>query len=343
MCQDGCDNEREMLAHLSAYALVPPVECARPADRGMNNGLVCVRTGTGEFYVRSYASLSYADPASISYENDLLVWLAGRQHSFAAPAPVATQDGRLVVYSPAGPFALTRRIPGVRLDPERLDHVEMLGAATGELQAALQGYPATPRPGRSLFNALLRFPLPGCDPLTLTPCDLGLPDAPQAEQLCRRWREEAAQLQAYVDGAYRSLPAQLCHNDVTHNNALVDNGCVSAVLDFEFATVTPRALDLVQGLRLTMRILDGPDPFAAARRFIGGYKRWVSLTDVEVQALPWLIRLRAALTVVWWLAQLPTSQHVLPDRIEMLYKTVAWVTRHGDQLVDVIGREALRY
>jgi homoserine kinase type II len=343
MHQDGHDNEREMLAHLSDYALVPPVECARPADRGMNNGLVCVRTGAGEFYLRSYASLSYADPASISYENELLAWLAGRRLSFTVPVPIPARDGRLVVCGPSGPFALTRRIPGVRLDPERLDHVELLGAATGELQAALQGYPAAHRPGRSLFNALLHFPLPGCDPLTLTPRDLDLPNAAPFEGLCKFWREEAAHLQTYADGVYRSLPTQLCHNDVTHNNALVDNGCISAVLDFEFATVTPRALDLAQGLRLTMRILDGPDPFAAARRFIGGYKRWVSLTDVEVQALPWLIRLRAALTVVWWLAQLPASRHVLPDRIEMVCKTVAWVKRHGVQLVDVIGREVLPY
>jgi Ser/Thr protein kinase RdoA (MazF antagonist)/predicted kinase len=335
------DDAHDILPLLDAYPLTPPIECLPAGAGGKNNHMLRVRTGAGNFYVRGYTSLSYTDPATIAFENDVLLWLSGRSLSFAIPVPIPTSDGRIVSSNSGRRIALTPQLPGAPLDPTRLGHAGLLGAVAGELQTALRGHPATPRPGRSLFGDLLRFALPTCDPLTLRPRDLGHSAAGESDALCARWREEAAALQSFVETVYGSLPTQLCHNDVTHNNVLAENGHIRAALDFEFATVTPRALDLVQGLRLSMRILDGPDPLAAARRFMRGFRRWRSLTEAEVQTLPQLIRLRTALTVVWWLAHLPESRNLIPDRLRMVDKTASWIDRNGEHLIETVAQELL--
>lgn len=326
---------------LAAYDLVPPVESCTLSDEGLNNAHAGIRTGAGDFVVRSYTSLSYDDPASIHYEHRLLAWLAGRELSFAVPAPVPARDGALLWYGPHAWMSLSAWLPGARLDPRRLDHLELLGAAVGELQAALRHYPPAPRPGRPLFGTLFRFPLPYRNPLALTPEQLGLPDTPPYGELLRWWRDEAARLQAFVDGAYRTLPHQVCHNDVTPNNLLVDGGRLAAVLDWEFATLAPRALDVAMGLRMAMRIWDNPEPWEEIRRFCRGYTRWMRVVEDEVQALPWLIRLRTAITVLWWIGRTAPTGEVgpIPDRIEMLQNTVGWLERYEQQLLDVVMQE----
>jgi homoserine kinase type II len=243
---------------LAAYELVPPVEIIALPGQGVNNHNVSVRTGSGDFVVKTYTSND--DPASIHYEHRLLNWLAEAGLSFAVPVPIHTPGSASLCGGPFGWTSLSLRLPGSHLDPHRQDHVELLGAATGELQAALRHYPTTPRPGRPLFSTLFGFPLPFRSPFILAPNHLGLPDAPPYNSLLRWWREEAAQVKAFVEGPYGALPWQVCHNDVTPTNVLVEAGRVTAVLDFEFAAPAARALDVAMGLRMTMRIWEDPEP-----------------------------------------------------------------------------------
>jgi len=149
----------------------------------------------------------------------------------------------------------------------------------------------------------IHFPPPELDPFTLTPARLGLPDTAATENLLGWWREEAARLHAFVEGPYQSLPRQLCHNDVAPANVLVDAGRVSAVLDFEFAAPTARALDVAMGLRMTMRVWENPDPWEMIRRFCRGYTRRLPITHAEVSAMPRLLRLRGAISAMWWLGR----------------------------------------
>lgn len=328
---------------LSAYALVPPVKRGARFSTGLSNINEGIHTGAGDFVLRTYSSISYADLASIHYEHQLLSWLADRPLSFAVPAPVQTRAGALLARGQDDWVSLTPWRSGSRLDPERLDHVELLGGAIGELQMALQDYPLTPRPGRSLFDKLFYFSRPKLEPLTVTPEQLGLSQAWESIlDLFAWWRQEAAELQAFVDGEYGALPTQVSHNDVTHNNVLVDEGRVSAVLDFEFATVASNALDLAQGLRVALRIDENEEPWQAASAFFRGYRRWSRLTQNEAQALPKLMRLRAALTVMWWLGHPVATDHadLIISRIERLRRTARWTQRHGQQLVDTAMKEA---
>lgn len=151
---------------LTAYALVPPVTPFALGHAGLNNTNVGLRTGAGSFVARAYASPSYADPAAIAYEQRLLTWLAARELSFAMPVPLPTRGGALCCRGPHGWGALVAHRPR---------DGELLGAALGELHAALRHYPPAPRPGRPLFDTLFRFPGPHRDPLALVPAHLGLP------------------------------------------------------------------------------------------------------------------------------------------------------------------------
>jgi Ser/Thr protein kinase RdoA (MazF antagonist) len=322
---------------LSAYDLVPPVEPFPLPHQGKNNIISGLHTGAGDLIWKNYTSASYTDVTSILYEHHLLNSLAAAGLSFAVPASLTTRNGERISQGPYGWAALEPRLPGLPLDPTQLDQVEKLGDALGEFQTALQTYPLTPRPGRPLFSLLFHFPEPVFDPFTLTLAQLDLPASPVNEALLEWWRSEALQLQAFIDGPYRALPWQMCHNDFTPANLLVEGNRVSAVLDFEFAGPAPRALDVAMGLRMTMRYWEHPEPWPAVQRFCRGYARWLALTEAEILALPWLIRLRSAIPTLWWLGRTDIRRDPsrVPLSIGYQQELGRWLDQYGTQWVEV--------
>ena len=341
--------ELPWLRLLEAYDLRPPLRLFALPQAGFNNQSVGVRTSRGDYVAKIHPSGD--DLASLEYEYRLLDWLETAGLSFAVPVPIATRDNRRLHGGPQGWISLTTLLPGAcpefrlvggRRDPRVLEHAEALGAALGELQVALQQYPMLPRSSRSLFGDLFLFPPPKRDPFTLTLGQLGLPETPLHAGLCAWWRAEAAELQTFVGGSYRALPSQVCHNDFAPANLLIDWGRVRAVLDWEFATLAPRALDIAMGLRMTMQVWDNPEPWEIARRFCRGYGRWIRLTEAEVLALPQLIRLRTAIPLLWWLGRRETRDDLdrIPAHIERVQRATRWLDDHAPRLVDLVSGEA---
>jgi Ser/Thr protein kinase RdoA (MazF antagonist) len=338
---------------LAAYDLAPPVSTFVLEHAGLNNVNSGVRTDDGDFVLRVYESLSYHDPASIAYEQAVLLWLAEQRLSFAVPVPLLTRDGRPSFQGPDGRTGLAPRLPGVPLmlayRAGRLSGPaasELLGAATGELQVAMARHAPTDRPGRPLYAELFEFCRPQLDALTLRPEHVGL-DAAEHDAIFGWLREEAAKLQPFVDGPYRRLPTQLCHNDVTQNNVLVDvlpgGGVVTAVLDFEYVTTVPRALDFITGLRMAMPYWQNPEPWAEARAYCQGFARWVTLTEPEIAAIPDLLRLRSAITALWWIGRAGATGTVGPlvNRLERAKEIWDWLlTAEAPLMAEV--RAALR-
>lgn len=61
--------------------------------------------------------------------------------------------------------------------------------------------------------------------------------------------------------------------------------------------------------------------------------------EIEARALPILIRLRAAGTVLWWLGRAVSDDpRVVPSRIANLRETAVWLDRHGERLVALAPR-----
>ena len=330
---------RDVPAELQRYDLVPPIEIFALPQQGMNNTNVGVRTAQGDFILRT--ALHLHDRPALDYEHRLLHWLTSTGLTFAVPVPIPTRDGEFLADGPRGWTSLTRRLPGNCLDPTQPQHIELLGAVLGELHVVLQRYPCASRPGRPLFGTLFDFPQSGHEPCMLRPVQVGLPDEPPFAELLQWWWAEASQLQAFVATVYRTLPWQLCHNDVTPMNVLVHHGQVSGVLDWEFATPAPRALDVAMGLRMVMRVWENADPWEVVRLFCQSYTRSMRLTEAEVQALPQLMRLRGAITVLWWLGRSDpaATPDLIASRIGFLRNFVAWLAQYKEQLVAILLRE----
>ena len=328
---------------LDAYDLAPPVELSPlsgPLSGGIGNLVLGVRTGAGEFVWKGYAT--HADVAAILYEHRLVGWLAGRGLSFAVPVPLPTRDGATLCRVAGGWQALFVRLPGARPDDRDAAQVEAVGAALAELHAALTTYPPDARPGVPPYGDLQRIHPRIPDPYLLTPAELGLPDAPPYDRLLGWWREELAGLRASVEDHYSTLPQQVIHGDCVSGNLLIQDGRITAVLDFDFARPDARAMDVAIGLKYAMRTWDNPDPLPIARAFCRGYARRGWLTTAEVNAMPWLIRLRDAVLAIWCLGRALAAGDARPVlwRVEHLQGSSDWLGRHGDGLVQLVAELA---
>ena len=86
------------------------------------------------------------------------------------------------------------------------------------------------------------------------------------------------------------LPQQLIQGDLLYGNVLAENGRITGVLDFEFASPDIRAMEVAICVTQFMKT-DGMSPFAEP--FLRGYGEWRRLSVQEVRALPLLLELRS--------------------------------------------------
>ncbi len=335
----------------AAYGLVPPVHTFSLPSSGLNHRTIGLRCGQGEYILKQFRAPM--DELSLEYEHALLARLTNAGLSFAVPAPLATRSGATRVALPDGWAVLTPFLRGQcpefrlingRRPPEALAQAEALGSVIGELHMALAGDPPLRRPGNGLFDTLFKFPPPPRDPLTLTPPAAGFPDRAPFAELLAWWRAEAAELKTFADGPYTTLPHQVCHNDMSPANVLVADGRISAVLDWEFATVAARALDVAMGLRLVMQVWDDGAPWEFVARFAGGYGRHTHMTPAELAALPELLRLRNTIPGLWWLGGGGASNSLdhFHRRILAMQQLSGWLRENGERLVDVVARNHTR-
>ncbi len=326
---------------LADYDLAPPVEVFGLTGVGTNNRIVGVRSGAGDFVWKLYQT--FGDPASLRYEHDLLIWLAEQGLSFAVPAPSPGRSGETLYRTDAGWQALFPLLPGEQTDRRDLAQVEAGGAALGELHGVLARGPATPRPDIPSSGDLDRIHPAVPAPEGLTRRDFGLPDESPHDEMLAWWRQHLRGLRAFVAGSYRALPRQLIHGDFVLGNTLLHGGRVSAILDFEFAGPDARAVDVASGLEFALRPWDGTAadalwPIAAA--FCRGYARRNILTEAEVAAIPWLIRLRDTASALWHTGQTLARGHGQRNRssFEHLRDTARWVEVHEEELVATVRR-----
>jgi homoserine kinase type II len=321
-------------AVLEAYYLSQYLSLTTMTEIGLNNQLWTVNQGTKKYVLKQHISTSYDNRASIEYEHRLLRHIGAL--SFALPVPLLTRTGDSIYRTDdSSYFSLAQYFPGERL--KGTEQVSAFGAALGELQTALASLPVESRPGRPLFERLFDFPAPMHDVINLTPQSLQCEDLPPLRDLLAWWQEEAQALAAFVAGSYRSLPWQICHNDFTPNNVLVDQQRVTAVLDFEFMSPAARALDVAMALRMTMRIWDNPMPWAIVKEFFAGYARWIRLSQAEVEALPWLLRLRGSMAILWWVGRQQNLPRVA-SLIENQRTMVQWLSQHEEPFLECVTR-----
>lgn len=145
----------------------------------------------------------------------------------------------------------------------------------------------------------------------------------------------------YIDDlcstTYRSLQVQLIHGDLHYDNVLVQDGKVTALLDFEFASFDWRALEIAIGL--SKYAGEEPNAMPYFEEYISGYATTGILTKEEAQAVPDLINLRILSNIVYFVGRHIAGEDNISSittRIENYARRVDWVKEHKDEIVQMI-------
>lgn len=117
------------------------------------------------------------------------------------------------------------------------------------------------------------------------------------------------------------LPKQIIHGDLHFNNILHIDQCISGVLDFEFVSYDWRAMDLAINLS---GYCATDDPMIYLNNFLIGYVMYGKLSDLEIQCIPDLIKLRILNNVVYFVSRAYTKEDS-PD--SLLCRGQSYVTR----------------
>lgn len=307
---------------------IPRPRSLRPTAAGANNRTFLVGSRAGRHVLR--LSSSGADLGRVRFEHAVLAALQHRGLPFAVPRPLASTAGTTFVLSGTAIAACYAALAG-NPPPDGTDGLSACGAALGDLDAALAGIDVGSAPKPAAFGDLSRIHPAAPDPVA------ALADVPVTPATLARALGLLADLMEGQPGLYSRLPGQTVHADFDPSNVLVADGGVSGVLDFEFAAPAPRAMDLAVGLHGFAGIpRNEADYWARIGAFSAGYRTRISPTPDEVAALPDLVRLREATSLVHWAARWTmghTDDRNISRRVERLLLLDGALLAHGSEMV----------
>jgi len=311
---------------LAAWGVTPVT--TRPAAQGTNNTTLLIHARGGDYVLRVSHNLT---AIQVAREIAVLDLLERAGLPFAVPRPLPCLDGRRWRPAAGGVATLVPRIEGSRPDLSGPAALAVYGEAVGQLTCALAGIPLQAGP----WNWLADEPGPA-DDVVVTRL--------RAAGASARTVGALGRLAADVDNETRelraTLPRQVVHDDLAASNLLVGaDGRVTGVLDFEVAGAGLRVDEPVAALAQS-GALDRADWRDAVAAFARGYATTVRLTDVEVTAVPPLLRLRAVGNVRWrarrWFAGRASLAEVV-DRIDGMSRACAWLDDHDAELISLLS------
>lgn len=225
---------------------------------------------------------------AVVYQYELLAELSRMDLTFAVPAPMAGLDGDVLVTLPdreGWVASLTPFLPGVHPYGTDPTEVRMIGQTFANLDRALEGIDLPPPAYPAASGDFLRHHAAVPDPAAVPS---SLPLSPEEQRTLAR---AFADLQERTPALDAMLPRQIVHRDLDPGNVLVQNGRVTAILDFEFARPDVRALDLaVAHIGFAWPRWDDPVAQNRLQALAAGYLEVLPLTPAEVAALPDMMR-----------------------------------------------------
>lgn len=318
---------------VDAYGLVPPVAPFVLNGQGVNNSVHGIHTGAGDVVLKTYHTQD--NVTVIAYEHDLLRWLAQAGLPFAVPTPLPARNGSTICDTPHGWQALFTWLPGTPGTAKKAPHIVAAGHALGAIHHVLTQYPAAPRPSVVAFGDLDHIHPHIPDPRALLSRQHGY-DPSTHGLLVRWWHTEVRAVQMFVEQSYSTLPTQIIHGDFGLGNLLFEEDNLTAVLDWEFAVLDVRAMDIAT-LLVSMLFANGVADFGRSAALLShGYRTHIQLTTEEIAALPWLIRLWNAVNLIWWVGHDVAIGHQRPsqiDRLRRAQETAHWLAYHADEVI----------
>ena len=326
-----------VMACLSGYPALGEIGSATPApdaDWHGHNASFRVLCDAGEFYLKvliTHPNLSTEE----HYE--FQEWAMGH---FAAigvhtPIPLRNAAGKQVTPCAGYPAVLSAAVPGDEFHEEILAQQESAGQVLGEFHR--RAAQSTPR-GRSVLKPLGSYLLHHAAVVD------DLPDIPErpaiqrvAPDLVRRSERIARELEAC---GYATLPRSAVHHDFTGVHLRVSGDRVCGVVDFEYASLDPRIMDVGRSMTQLFCIgreaeEDGPD---RARAFLRGYGSagW-PLEERELAAFPLAVKTFDFEVVTYPLHQMLETGRPFPGlnldhRLGYWLMRVDWWEEHGDEV-----------
>lgn len=321
-----------LLSLLSAgYDLAPPLRID-PLEDGANNRSFQVRSGDSA-YVLKWLHNTFAIE-QLGFQNELLVVLDALNLPFAVPTAVPTRNGAPVYVGTAGDrsvvLTMSPLIPGAHPGVGDPVLTYACGRALGQLDQALTSIELNEATSIPLAIPPLEdeLPRPTVAFSLLYSQMLGL-----LEEIESMWLEETA-----------GWTQQIIHGDYFSPNVLVLDGEVTGILDFEFAGMGHRAMDLAIGLRafaLRHELFDKCWPLIEA--FATGYLSQLQLSSEELNAIPTLLLKRESSSFAHWMgrAQVGLTVHVdIAERAERLQVLHKWIGTHRSSLTGLLCQVA---
>jgi len=323
---------------VTTVAAVWPISSAsqiEPLQGGINNRTFRVVAEVGgeasDYILRLYPAT--ASPQSVAFETAVLSALAPINLPFGLPRPIPARNGEVAPRVPTGNgealALLVPVLPGRFTEPSSPLQAESAGAALGMLHRALAGVtvPVAPRPTYGELGQI----------------DPHFPDPRRAPDWAPVNEEERVRLGQLVEEVltqrehwYSTLPQQIIHGDYVPYNLLLEGNQITAVLDFELANRDLRALDFTMGLWAWLN-WKGNLNWAFGEAFVRGYRAHIALTEAEIQAIPSLLRLRKAATLVWWAARQSrgaAAEGIMEWAAKSALEAEAWIEANGADLVE---------
>jgi homoserine kinase type II len=252
----------------------------------------------------------------------LLLALEDKNLPFCLPVLLNANNGAVVIHcrSRQGSEAfatLSPLLPGAIHDLPSAAHAAVTLA---------DGYPPFPFGERASWHQLI--------PDLLAALEHLLADRLQVIQLQAFLRE----VREAVPGLYATLPQPVLHRDYDPSNILLNQQRVTAVLDFEFAGRDMRVLGLRVALSWWPVNLLGTGKEWDLLEVLGSaYTRQLALSEPELLALPAVLRLRDAVSLVQRMGRYfarGETQARMQHRVEHSFWREAWLSVQQKTLLD---------
>lgn len=278
----------------------------RSHQSNASNSVYFLEGQTEKFVLKIYGDT--VNTEQIQYELSLLTYLSRANLSFAIAAPIPTDSGETLVEIDLDDenlkIVLFPQLFGQSFQQHSLPLTFSVGQTLGQLHLSLKGFDREGKQTKlAAWGDLSRLHPLVPDPLKV-PQFLNLSDTQQNRLLQTLTEVSEANIPLY-----QTLPIQTIHADYLPPNLLyVDDftenkstSRVVGILDFEFATRDLRLMDYLCGLEHFAQFpWQDKSHWEAVKAFHRGYKQYVSLINLEVEAIATVWRLQWVSSIIYW-------------------------------------------
>ena len=291
----------------------------RRTDHGSSNLSWFVRTDAGDVVLRRSHNLKTV--AGAEFECALIDHLRG--HGYPAPPVERTRDGSISVQVEGILHMVTRLMPGRAYDPGDAAQLVEVARGLGRYHAivselSMPGY-------RERSSGLATLGQVGQEKLyaavevmaSLLDADAGAALREDARYLADRME----QLNVGLGGRQKDLTSMVIHGSYGQSAVLMDEGRLSAVLDFDRSAQELLGLDLAYALRSfcfngpIRRAGFGLDP-DRCRTFLHHYRSHAPLAESDLAAMPDVFQAQRLMVVVKKCENLLTKQALIPRQTQ---------------------------